>query len=29
MVTECPMSDNVAIENPEVEMIKPCNLCPI
>ena len=28
MVTECSMSDNVAIENPEVEMIKPCNLCP-
>ena len=27
MVTECSMSDNVAIENPEVEMIKPCNLC--
>ena len=23
MVTECSMSDNVAIENPEVEMIKP------
>ena len=28
MVTECSMSDNVAIENPGVEMIKPCNLCP-
>ena len=28
MVTECSMSDNVAIENPEVEMINPCNLCP-
>tara|TARA_B110000858_G_C17783057_1_gene465768 strand:+ start:676 stop:1632 length:957 start_codon:yes stop_codon:yes gene_type:complete len=28
MVTECSMSDNVAIENPDVEMIKPCNLCP-
>ena len=28
MVTECSMSDNVAIEHPEVEMIKPCNLCP-
>ena len=28
MVTECSMSDNVALENPEVEMIKPCNLCP-
>ena len=22
------MSDNVAIENPEVEFIRPCNLCP-
>ena len=28
MVTECSMSDNVAIENPDVEMIKHCNLCP-
>ena len=28
MVTECSMSDNVAIENPNVEMKKPCNLCP-
>ena len=28
MVTECSMSDNVAIENPDVERIKPCNLCP-
>ena len=28
MVTECSMSDNVAIDNPDVEMIKPCNLCP-
>ena len=28
MVTECSMSDNVAIENPDVEMIKPCNLSP-
>ena len=28
MVTECSMSDNVAIENSNVEMIKPCNLCP-
>ena len=22
------MSDNVAIENPNVEFIRPCNLCP-
>lgn len=28
MVTECSMSDNVAIEYPEVEFIRPCNLCP-
>ena len=28
MVTECSMSDNVAIATPNVEMIKPCNLCP-
>ena len=28
MVTECSMSDNVEVENPKVEFIKPCNLCP-
>jgi len=28
MVTECSMSDNVQVENPDVEFIKPCNLCP-
>ncbi len=28
MVTECSMSDNVAVENPDVEFIRPCNLCP-
>jgi len=28
MVTECSMSDNVQIDNPKVEFIKPCNLCP-
>lgn len=28
MVTECSMSDNVAMELPEVEFIRPCNLCP-
>ena len=28
MVTECSMSDNVQIENPNVEFIRPCNLCP-
>jgi len=28
MVTECSMSDNVAADVPEVEFIRPCNLCP-
>ena len=28
MVTECSMSDNVQVENPKVEFIKPCNPCP-
>ena len=28
MVTECSMSDNVQVENPKVDFIKPCNLCP-
>ena len=28
LLTECSMSDNVAAENPDVEFVKPCNLCP-
>lgn len=28
MVTECSMSDNVAVENPNVEFVRPCNMCP-
>ena len=28
MVTECSMSDNVAVENPRVNFVRPCNLCP-
>jgi quinolinate synthase len=28
MVTECSMSDNVAVECPDVEFTRPCNLCP-
>ena len=28
MVTECSMSDNVAVEYPDVDFIRPCNLCP-
>jgi quinolinate synthase len=28
MVTECSMADNVKAELPDVEFVKPCNLCP-
>lgn len=28
MVTECSMSDNVALEVPDVDFVRPCNLCP-
>lgn len=28
LLTECSMSDNVAAENPDVEFVRPCNLCP-
>ncbi len=28
LVTECSMSDNVAVDNPGVEFVRPCNLCP-
>ena len=28
MVTECSMSDNVAVEYPDVKFLRPCNLCP-
>jgi quinolinate synthase len=28
MITECSMADNVALENPDVEFVRPCNLCP-
>ena len=28
LVTECSMSDNVEADNPDVEFVKPCNLCP-
>jgi len=28
MVTECSMSDNVQVDNPNVQFVKPCNLCP-
>ncbi|OJU07969.1 MAG: quinolinate synthase, partial [Caulobacterales bacterium 68-7] len=28
MVTECSMADNVAAANPNVNFLRPCNLCP-
>jgi quinolinate synthase len=28
LLTECSMSDNVAVGHPDVEFIRPCNLCP-
>jgi quinolinate synthase len=28
LVTECSMSDNVAVEYPDLEFVRPCNLCP-
>lgn len=28
LLTECSMSDNVAVMNPGVDFVRPCNLCP-
>lgn len=28
LVTECSMSDNVAVRHPNVTFVRPCNLCP-
>ncbi len=28
LVTECSMADNVAVQFPETEFLRPCNLCP-
>ncbi|EAQ36332.1 quinolinate synthetase [Nitrobacter sp. Nb-311A] len=28
LLTECSMSDNVAADHPDLEFIRPCNLCP-
>jgi quinolinate synthase len=28
LVTECSMSDNVALQHSDVEFVRPCNLCP-
>jgi quinolinate synthase len=28
LMTECSMSDNVALQHPQTEFVRPCNLCP-
>ena len=28
LITECSMADNVALESPNTEFVRPCNLCP-
>ncbi len=28
LITECSMSDNVAVRHPDIEFVRPCNLCP-
>jgi quinolinate synthase len=28
MITECSMADNVALDSPGTEFVRPCNLCP-
>ena len=28
LITECSMSDNVSVDNPDTRFIRPCNLCP-
>ena len=28
LMTECSMSDNIAALHPEIEFVRPCNLCP-
>jgi len=28
LLTECSMSDNIAVQYPDLEFIRPCNLCP-
>jgi quinolinate synthase len=28
LMTECSMSDNIAALNPDIEFVRPCNLCP-
>ncbi|CAH2605593.1 Quinolinate synthase A 2 (plasmid) [Rhodovastum atsumiense] len=28
LITECSMSDNIAVRHPGIEFVRPCNLCP-
>ena len=28
LLTECSMSDNVALQYPDLDFVRPCNLCP-
>src|SRR5712671_3707748 len=28
LLTECSMSDNVSVHHPDIEFVRPCNLCP-
>ncbi|TWP34015.1 quinolinate synthase NadA [Leekyejoonella antrihumi] len=28
LITECSMSDNVSADHPDIEFVRPCNLCP-
>jgi quinolinate synthase len=28
LITECSMADNVAVQHPDVDFVRPCNLCP-
>jgi quinolinate synthase len=28
LITECSMSDNVSVHHPDIEFVRPCNLCP-
>jgi quinolinate synthase len=28
LITECSMSDNIAAANPDIDFVRPCNLCP-
>ena len=28
LITECSMSDNLAVQHPDIDFVRPCNLCP-